>query len=848
MCVRCQNYFHKYSQKCAATCPTEGYYVDEDKYQCHQCHEQLECDGPDPTQCSKCKKFEQWTHKEADETPDGYIIVRDENKRCVSKCPNETYADGVRCELCDLACYGLGCTGPKPHLGKGGCNRCRYAIEEEDNKLRCLVGETENTVCGQATIFQATIMWELAHETYPNTCATNAVQNVLPVSEMASQLVIAHVPTTNYPMGKCHELCDDRYSCSGTQAFECEKCAFAGLLYNDTTFECLKECPEESPFTYEGMCHEEDKDVVVRRKRNTIISAAFAAFLLFIIVITYLVYRCVKYRKKYEKEAQMHMPDIPPLDSGKPNMRRLNLISVDELDDSKNTILGQGAFGIVYAGKWKPPSRSGISLPVAIKAINPSESRHTTDAEMMKEAGLMASIQHEHLLPLVGICVGKGGIKIITILRPLGSLLKFLDQHKQRLGSKNLMLYCYQISAAMEFLAKKKIVHRDLATRNVLVKNINHVEVTDFGLAQMLQGSETSVVIEGRVAVKWLAIESLRQQIYTERTDVSVVVWCDMLGNPHFWPDSTLQRTRSAQGSQVGRELAYQLEKGYRLKQPANCSQELYQEMLNCWLVDPGSRPTFRQIKERLEQFCRAPHIYVQERQATQRMDSITNSEQRMMIERLLQDSDFLDPVNIDPAEYALHSPTIGNKDGGGSLFSANTLETVVPASPTTPNIPLMLGNQNRHGSTDTNSTRYKSDPVQRRHHLSSTTTDDSRISELEMDEENYLMPKGVGHSIIGKSIDEEEEEDQASLYTPVIAESKPGFNKDDVNYVPTYLNETDRPNEYANHSKQGDVSNGVQPTNLKTLFANPDKTVYENGTGNASAPYINAHQSETAI
>lgn len=53
----------------------------------------------------------------------------------------------------------------------------------------------------------------------------------------------------------------------------------------------------------------------------------------------------------------------------------------------------------------------------------------------------------------------------------------------------------------MEFLTKKKIVHRDLAARNVLVKNINHVEVTDFGLAQMLQGSDTAVVVEGFVII-----------------------------------------------------------------------------------------------------------------------------------------------------------------------------------------------------------------------------------------------------------------------------------------------------------------------------------------------------------
>lgn len=49
----------------------------------------------------------------------------------------------------------------------------------------------------------------------------------------------------------------------------------------------------------------------------------------------------------------MHLPEIPPLDTNKvtqrPNMRRVLLIPVDELDDSKKSVLGAGAFGTVYA-------------------------------------------------------------------------------------------------------------------------------------------------------------------------------------------------------------------------------------------------------------------------------------------------------------------------------------------------------------------------------------------------------------------------------------------------------------------------------------------------------------------
>ena len=71
---------------------------------------------------------------------------------------------------------------------------------------------------------------------------------------------------------------------------------------------------------------------------------------------------------------------------------------------------------------------------------------------MLREAGIMHSVQHEHLLPVAGICLGGGGgLKIVTLLRPLGSLLKFFEQYSSQLGSKQLMLYCYQVFLIKEF-------------------------------------------------------------------------------------------------------------------------------------------------------------------------------------------------------------------------------------------------------------------------------------------------------------------------------------------------------------------------------------------------------------
>ena len=52
----------------------------------------------------------------------------------------------------------------------------------------------------------------------------------------------------------------------------------------------------------------------------------------------------------------------------------------------------------------------------------------------------------------------------------------------------------------MEYLEQHRLVHRDLACRNVLVKTTYHVEVTDFGLAKMLDYGESEVYVKGKVS------------------------------------------------------------------------------------------------------------------------------------------------------------------------------------------------------------------------------------------------------------------------------------------------------------------------------------------------------------
>uniref|UniRef100_A0A914CYJ7 receptor protein-tyrosine kinase n=1 Tax=Acrobeloides nanus TaxID=290746 RepID=A0A914CYJ7_9BILA len=387
--------------------------------------------------------------------------------------------------------------------------------------------------------------------------------------------------------------------CSGPEALHCEQCKEAGIMKEGNMI-CLKECPPNKPYVYskDRLCYNYDRDWTDAMKKKAFIAVSVFAIIAILIIIVCCGKILLKFRKKYKIEKNMHLPEIPEYDKNsiikRPNMNQIRLISIDELVmPSPVQVLGEGAFGVVFAGKFKTQDKNGkkISLPVAIKAINVGNvvgggSAHVkignTEAEMIEEAGIMAKLHHEHLLPLVGISFAKG-VKIITPLRPLKSLNKFLQEHQHSLGARDLMVYCYQISSAMEYLARNKIVHCDLAARNVLMKRYNHVEVTDFGLARILEGANPTSTINNKIPVKWMPIECLanrKHTIYSEATDVwsfGVTCWEILV-----YGDMPYKLVTLPKGRDQAESLFQYLDNGGRLKQPSNCSQELYQLLLTC--------------------------------------------------------------------------------------------------------------------------------------------------------------------------------------------------------------------------------------------------------------------------
>lgn len=133
----------------------------------------------------------------------------------------------------------------------------------------------------------------------------------------------------------------------------------------------------------------------------------------------------------------------------------------------------------------------------------------------------MAGVGSPYVSRLLGICL-TSTVQLVTQLMPYGCLLDYVRENKDHIGSQDLLNWCVQIakvrqgtwaalggpggdqgqldmchSQGMSYLEEVRLVHRDLAARNVLVKSPNHVKITDFGLARLLDIDETEYHADG---------------------------------------------------------------------------------------------------------------------------------------------------------------------------------------------------------------------------------------------------------------------------------------------------------------------------------------------------------------
>ncbi|CAH3104281.1 unnamed protein product [Pocillopora meandrina] len=269
-------------------------------------------------------------------------------------------------------------------------------------------------------------------------------------------------------------------------------------------------------------------------------------------------------------------------------------------------VLGEGEYGIVYKGRYG--GRNGSITDVAVKKLKGNactlgKAALLNEIRTLKQAG-----RHPNIVNLIGTWIQGETILVVTELVHGGSLESFLrckgDGGSEyanvhcKLNDRQLLKIALHVALGMKHLEEQKCIHRDLAARNVFIDPNMVAKVGDFGLAREI--TEDGLYIKtscGKVPWRWSSLESLRDRVYTSKSDVwsfGILLWEMATYGDSPYPDIPTPLA-----------LVSRLSTGYRMSRPHQCSEELYTLMRSCWNENPLMRPSFADIVDQLEYFLR---------------------------------------------------------------------------------------------------------------------------------------------------------------------------------------------------------------------------------------------------
>ncbi|XP_050697126.1 uncharacterized protein LOC126985784 [Eriocheir sinensis] len=278
-----------------------------------------------------------------------------------------------------------------------------------------------------------------------------------------------------------------------------------------------------------------------------------------------------------------------------------------------------------------------------------------------------------------------------------GPSLPVDPEHLSRpLCSRDLLCWAFQVARGMDFLAYRKVLHGDLAARNVLLTDGNLVKISDFGLAKdIYKYNNYKKDKNSPLPVKWMSVEALRDGLFSTQSDVwsyGVVLWeMFSLGQCPF------------PGVTVDEGFIKSLESGQRMDRPKYCTRALYQVMLDCWATLPGARPSFGSLEARLSRMLSAGDTkYYKDLQTAVEAKEAIEEVEGAGGETANQDSNYLnmgcnlDYANLAPPCNTQHTATHPSDSNTGnteeeeeeedSYVSINTVPT--PSLPDSPKPP----------------------------------------------------------------------------------------------------------------------------------------------------------------
>ncbi|CAF0723445.1 unnamed protein product [Brachionus calyciflorus] len=256
-----------------------------------------------------------------------------------------------------------------------------------------------------------------------------------------------------------------------------------------------------------------------------------------------------------------------------------------------------------------------------------------------------------------------------------GASTNFMNIQQQQRNIADFLYIGQQIASGMEYLSSQNFIHKDLATRNILMSDNLTIKISIDLIAQYKEtyAKDYYKFQMKTLPVRWMAPEALLYGRYSQYSDVwsyGVTLWEIFSYGCQPYSGCT------------NPEAIEMIRDRQLLSIPEDCPQRAYALMLECWHEIPTQRPTFSEILNRLRNW---ENYYLFNNHQSSYQSNIPP---------------VLNPQPVMPAFQMTTSYSTNSHNSKTSSILANTISTGLTASP--PPVPPPMITQYQNGITTT--------------------------------------------------------------------------------------------------------------------------------------------------